>query len=94
MSIMVRETPEEEWDEGKDSRVVAVLRSVKANAEVAEETRRSRRQDKQQVPFGNDRKKSKGKGKGNSKGNSRFPAGMTERKARAKATTTAGSLRE
>jgi hypothetical protein len=62
----------------------------------------------QQVPFRNDRQKGKGKGKDNSKGrgkgkgnsqskgkgNSRFPAGMTDRKARAKATATAGSLQE
>jgi hypothetical protein len=49
-----------------------------------------------QIPFGNDRKKSKGKS------NSRFPSGMTERKARARArarataraTATADSLRE
>jgi hypothetical protein len=40
----------------------------------------------QQIPSGNDRKKDKGKDR------SRFPAGMTERKARAK--TAAGSQRE
>jgi hypothetical protein len=38
------------------------------------------KQGRRQIPFGNDRQKSKGKG------NSRFPAGMTERKARARAT--------
>jgi hypothetical protein len=43
-----------------------------------------------QVPCGNGRKKSKS----NNKCNSRFPAGMEERKARATASATAGSLRE
>jgi hypothetical protein len=37
-----------------------------------------RRKEKQQIPFRNDRKKSKGKG------NSGFPLGMTTRRARAK----------
>jgi hypothetical protein len=47
---------------------------------------------KQQIPYRNDRKKSKGK----SNSNSRFPAGMTERTARARATAiaTADSLQE
>jgi hypothetical protein len=40
-------------------------------------------QGQKQIPCGNDRKKGKNKGKG--KGSSRFPAGMTERKARTKA---------
>jgi hypothetical protein len=44
----------------------------------------------QQISFGNDRKKSKGMGKSNS----RFPAGMTDRKARAWAKATADFLRE
>jgi hypothetical protein len=43
---------------------------------------------KQQIPFRNDRKKSKGK----SKSCGRFPSGMTERKARA--TAAADSLQE
>jgi hypothetical protein len=41
-------------------------------------------------PEGNDRKKSKSK----NNCNSRFPEGMTERKARARTTATADSLRE
>jgi hypothetical protein len=44
-------------------------------------------QRQQQIPCRNDRKKSKGNDNGN--GNSRFPAGMTERKAR---TTTARAI--
>jgi hypothetical protein len=51
-------------------------------------TRRRVRQ--KQIPFGNDRKKSKSK----SKDNNRSPEGMTERKAPARAKTTADSLRE
>jgi hypothetical protein len=48
----------------------------------------------QQIPRGND--KQKGKSKGNDKDRSRFPSGMTERKATAKATTKteADSLQE
>jgi len=38
-------------------------------------------QKQQQIPCGNDSKK----GKSNGKNNSRFPAGMTDRKARATA---------
>jgi len=44
----------------------------------------------QQVPFRNDRKKSKRK----SKYNSRLPSGMTARKAMANTNTTADSLQE
>ncbi len=47
-------------------------------------------QKQQQIPFRNDRKKSKGK----CRSNSRFPSGMTERKARANAEATADSLQE
>jgi hypothetical protein len=49
--------------------------------------RRNYRRAEKQIPCGNDRKKSYDKGKSRS----RFPAGMTERKARAttKATTKA-----
>ena len=35
----------------------------------------------QQIPFGNDRQKSKGENKGSGKCNSRFPSGMTDREA-------------
>ena len=41
----------------------------------------------QQIPFGNDNKK----GKGKNKSYSRFPAGMTTRKAKTKATTKAAA---
>ena len=41
---------------------------------------------KQQIPFGNDKQKNK------SNSNSRFPAGMTTRKAKARATTEARAV--
>ncbi len=45
-------------------------------------------EQQQQIPFGNDKQKSKNK----NKCNSRFPAGMTTRKAKARARTTAVGL--
>jgi hypothetical protein len=58
-----------------------------------EECKAERR--KKQIPGGNDSKKGKGNGEGNreGKGRSRFPEGMTERKARASANTTATANR-
>jgi hypothetical protein len=45
--------------------------------------RRNYRRAEKQIPCGNDRKKGKGNDKSNDRSRSRFPAGMTERKARA-----------
>ena len=57
--------------------------------------RQLQRQEKKQIPFGNDNQKGKCKGNGNGKSNSRFPSGMTTKKTKKKANAkTRGLLAE